>query len=504
MDNVSVFTGVTKGSPDKKASIISRREIEPLLARASKVLMFYNGAMSCQAVVLDQNGFIAATEEFKSKNRLCEFCKKHINNPSLEQTKAGCGVKGECPCKRMHYEAQVISRQIEETYIYTCELGLIYWTSPLYCNGRYAGTLTAGQVLSGYPEKLVEKFRYVCDDSLAIEEFRKILETVPQKSHTEILAMARLLGVCAGEISEKGDDPVEMNHSVAWLEEYPKTMGEGGIHRPKKLRHSPPDSSIQTQGPEDSEYPLEKERMLLAAFRRGDLETGGRILNELMDSILYAIPLNFEIIRFRAIELVVLLSRAAVVTENSDSNSMFETNDRYLRRILESKTPEELIGNLHLVAERMSGKIFSFQGIRHASVLRKAERYIWENYTRKISLEEISKASGLSAPYFSTIFKEEMGENLSSYLNRLRVEKAAAMLTETGKSLTEIAGHCGFEDHSWFSKIFKIFTGMSPGKFRETGHRSMEWKPGRNRTSRGIVFPEPAAAGKNNQDLLSS
>jgi len=124
----------------------------------------------------------------------------------------------------------------------------------------------------------------------------------------------------------------------------------------------------------------------------------------------------------------------------------------------------------------MSSGIFFFQGIRHASVLRKAERYIWANYTRKLSLEEIAKASGLSPPYFSTIFKEEMGENLSSYLNRLRVERAVSMLTETDKQLHEIASLCGFEDQSWFSKIFKSFTGMSPGKFKKNGGGNSELK----------------------------
>jgi transcriptional regulator GlxA family with amidase domain len=62
-----------------------------------------------------------------------------------------------------------------------------------------------------------------------------------------------------------------------------------------------------------------------------------------------------------------------------------------------------------------------------------------------------------------------MGENLSAYLNRLRVEKAAAMLIETDLSLGEISGSCGFEDQSWFSKIFKYYAGISPGKFRERG-----------------------------------
>jgi YesN/AraC family two-component response regulator len=140
-----------------------------------------------------------------------------------------------------------------------------------------------------------------------------------------------------------------------------------------------------------------------------------------------------------------------------------------LKRIQESQTVEELIDVLYITVDRMAGQIFSFQGIRHASALRKADRYIWENYTRKISLQEIADASGLSAPYFSTIFKDEMGENLSSYLNRLRVEKASRMLLETDLSLSEIAGSCGFEDQSWFSKIFKSYTGVSPGKYRGQG-----------------------------------
>jgi YesN/AraC family two-component response regulator len=166
---------------------------------------------------------------------------------------------------------------------------------------------------------------------------------------------------------------------------------------------------------------------------------------------------------------VVLLSRAAITADNSEDNKLLENNNRYLRRIQEAQNIKELTEELHLIIERMAGPIFSFQGIRHASALRKAERFIWDNYTHKISLQEIAEASGLSAPYFSTIFKDEMGENLSCYLNRLRVEKAAVMLTETDISLNEIAGICGFEDQSWFSKIFKGLIGVSPGKYRENG-----------------------------------
>jgi len=168
-------------------------------------------------------------------------------------------------------------------------------------------------------------------------------------------------------------------------------------------------------------------------------------------------------------ELAVLLSRAAADTDAKD-DTILDASSRCLKKIDESSKFEEIVEILTVITENMSGKIFSFHGVRHFSALRKAERYIWENYTRKISLKEIALASGLSAPYFSTIFKEEMGENLSNYLNRLRVEKAASMLLATDIPISEVASACGFEDQSWFSKIFRNNTGLTPGKYREQGN----------------------------------
>ena len=295
-----------------------------------------------------------------------------------------------------------------------------------------------------------------------------MLEGIKEKSHEEIQAMARLLGVCAEEISEK--EKYLASRSIAAKEEI---GGAGGFAVGKAVCRTTCKTAAKNEKPvreTELEYPQEKERTLLAAFRRGDNEMGAKLLRELIDSTVTAIPGNTDILRVRAIQLLVLLSRAASDDPSGAPSGMAmpETYTMYLKRIKESKTAEKLIENLYLIAGHMAARIFSFKGIRHASVLRRAERYIWENYTNKISLREAAKAAGLSAPYFSSVFKKEMGENFSNYLNRLRVERAMAMLTGTAKPLNEIAKLCGFEDQSWFSKTFKRMTGASPGKYRET------------------------------------
>jgi AraC-like DNA-binding protein len=226
---------------------------------------------------------------------------------------------------------------------------------------------------------------------------------------------------------------------------------------------------------------LENERLLLASLRRGDGEEAGKIFSAIIEILSEAGSGNFEFFKLHAIQLTVLLSREALsneartgpgfssAPEHSRDAEILEANNRYLKKIEESTDMKELTAIVHAILGHMSGMLFSFHGCRHSSALRRAERFIWENYTRKISLQEIADASGLSAPYFSTIFKDEMGENLSNYLNRLRVEKARGMLTETECPLSEVASSCGFEDQSWFSKIFKSYTGISPGKYREKG-----------------------------------
>ena len=216
------------------------------------------------------------------------------------------------------------------------------------------------------------------------------------------------------------------------------------------------------------EYPIAKEKAMLTAIRRGEPIEARKFLNELLALITFSNSGDIDVIKQHVMTLTVLLSRIEAAPGNHDIYTM-EENHESLKRVYEAETTEELTDLSIDVMERVSNMIAAFRGSPHAAALRRAESFIAENYTRKLSLKEIAGIAGLSPPYFSTIFKDEMGENLSKYLNRLRVEKASELLLNTDMTLSEIAANCCFEDQSWFSKIFKAFTGISPGKYRNQG-----------------------------------
>jgi YesN/AraC family two-component response regulator len=338
----------------------------------------------------------------------------------------------------MHREAVHEARRLGGSYVYTCPVGFFFWTSPFFSGERFAGALTSSGILAVDSQKILERIFSVCKGEISRDEIAQYLEGIPRKSSEEIKALAQMMMMCAEQISGYAsgrDDSVETGSS-----------------------RNCPDCQSNV---------LDQERALIASLRRGDHSEAQSIAQELLNNLNVISNGNFEYYKLKAIELMVLLSRAEANSENNEE--LVEANNRYLKRIEDSKTAEEVTGNVCMFLQRMVGIMFSFHGIRHASALRKAERFIWENYTRKLSLKEIADVSGLSAPYFSTIFKDEMGENLSAYLNRLRVEKAASMLLETDFPINAISLACGFEDQSWFSKIFKNYTGSSPNKFREHG-----------------------------------
>ena len=70
--------------------------------------------------------------------------------------------------------------------------------------------------------------------------------------------------------------------------------------------------------------------------------------------------------------------------------------------------------------------------------------------------------------YFSKVFKEEMKENFNSYLNRVRIEMSKKLLSDDTMALIDVSNSVGYEDQSYFSKVFKKLVGVSPGKYRES------------------------------------
>jgi len=91
---------------------------------------------------------------------------------------------------------------------------------------------------------------------------------------------------------------------------------------------------------------------------------------------------------------------------------------------------------------------------------------IRQNYSQNLTLEEMADYAGLSPKYFCRLFKDMTEHTPVEYLNWFRISRACTMLRETDDKLSEIAYNCGFNDFSYFIKIFRRYKGMTPYKYR--------------------------------------
>lgn len=99
-------------------------------------------------------------------------------------------------------------------------------------------------------------------------------------------------------------------------------------------------------------------------------------------------------------------------------------------------------------------------------LVRQAMAYIQENYAEPLSREQIAAHVGLSEDYLTSCFRKELGLTPMAYLNRYRIQQARQLVKNTHKSITEIALDVGFSSSSYFSRIFRRETGMSPEAYR--------------------------------------
>ncbi len=92
--------------------------------------------------------------------------------------------------------------------------------------------------------------------------------------------------------------------------------------------------------------------------------------------------------------------------------------------------------------------------------------FVRENFQQNISLEEMSELTNMTVPSFCRYFKKQSGKTFTQFVNEFKVIHACKLLSETGRSISDICFECGFNNFSHFNKQFKNVTGKNPSEYR--------------------------------------
>ena len=95
-------------------------------------------------------------------------------------------------------------------------------------------------------------------------------------------------------------------------------------------------------------------------------------------------------------------------------------------------------------------------------------RYLHAHMAERVTLEQVGREMHFSPVYCDTVFKRETGKSIVAYLLDERIEEAKKMLLEDTYSVKQIAHTVGFEDHNYFSRVFKKRVGYTPTRYQKS------------------------------------
>jgi two-component system response regulator YesN len=358
-------------------------------------------------------------------------------------------------CIADRQRAVEIAAEMGQSYITICHAGIVLVCVPVVDRDTVHGGMFFGKCLwepatQGLIEDMEGRLRGI---EVGPQAMSKSLRKLPVVRGRQIHRAAEFLFDLLYEVG--GFDA----KAIRWRRQRSEQQSEIGefIQERKKLGAK-------------WQYPLESERALLHKVKIGDRTGAKEMLNSILGTILFKDIGDLGILKARLLELLSVLSRAAV-EGGVDIDTMLEKNLAYVNKVMQIDDQEDLCAWISAALNEFIELVYSSQDARKMTQIRPAIDHIHAHYDEPITLAEIAKASHLSVSRLAHLFKEQMGITLIDYVTGARIERAKELLLGTDQSCTEICFQAGYTNHSYFTRTFKSLVGMTPRQFRVQNQR---------------------------------
>lgn len=402
------------------------------LTLAKECASAFTGATGLGCTVSDAHGKVLA--EYGYGCRSCNLCER-AGNPKSH-------------CVQAQNYGMTEAERFGGKYIYYCPMGLTCFVSPILGELSSAAKITVGPFL------MVDRQDYIdCEldkyNGKHLEQIINELDKMPIITPDKVNDLSTLLFMAVGFMNK-----VSVSNRLIDSQNSDAIQGQitSYIMQLKNEELPPP-------------YPFAIERALLKSITDADKTEAQRLLNEMMGHILFSTGRDFELVKSRILELLTLISRAAIEAGANAEQSLKLCHESRAR-MASQQNIEELCLWLSDTTNRFMDSVFKYADARHANAIHRCVQFIEANYHDKVTLDLLAGMVYLSPPYLSRIFKQETGTPFNTYLNEVRVQKAKDLLRHEEMKLIDIAEAVGFEDQSYFTKVFKKIVGLTPLHYR--------------------------------------
>ncbi|MGL5676331.1 MAG: helix-turn-helix domain-containing protein [Cellulosilyticaceae bacterium] len=219
----------------------------------------------------------------------------------------------------------------------------------------------------------------------------------------------------------------------------------------------------------------EKEKALNALIVEGNVEKLAEKLDNIKEKTYGRMSHNSFRQQLYAIIIGIAVATRAALEGGMEEEEAYTLSDIYIQKADRCNSVEELwklyVKAMLDFAERVA-KSKNKEEDTISSVIQLAVDYILRNLHYNVSLKDIADTVGLSETYFSTLFKKEIGCNVSEFIQKNRIKEAKSLLRYSEYSLIEISQYLGFCSQSHFAQTFRKYEKVTPGQYRKNNFKS--------------------------------
>ena len=434
-----------------QANITQEKEsewLEKLVGRnlLEKMLCSFSKSTGLKAILVDTQGNTLISTDHEIND--CNFCKKIRSDSS-----------GTRKCLRSYARACTDAAKYGEPYIFRCHAGLIMWAAPILLD-EYVFSIICGQVLMWEPEdyfleEIEEMVKGLNVDVAAVKWAAAQLEVM---SSDKVQAAADLLFIVANQIMKSGFTVLEQRRNIG--------AQQARLAEEIQARKRSEVAMRTIESRALSTCSVDKEHVLKTMVRNGEKRAAQQLLENLLVDIIEINSEHIDTVKTRIVELVVIISRAAV-DGGADLSAILQHNSIFYLELLKITNTDELCLWSRDVLETFMNQIEINKDHKNQQIIQRVADYIRVNFRNKITIDDIAQVVYLSPCYVSRIFKQGLGCTLMEYLTQVRVEEAKKMLKNPKYNVMQVAEKNGFEDPAYFTRVFKKLEGVTPSKFKQ-------------------------------------
>lgn len=215
----------------------------------------------------------------------------------------------------------------------------------------------------------------------------------------------------------------------------------------------------------EADYPVHLEKRLFEEVENGEVSQAMATAGEFFQWMAESEAHGLMDIRLKVLEFVMWAEHLAY--EAGGMVYRFTARREYLPSVMNTEDLNFLRSWFVDKVGEAAGNVLRKSAEKSVSLVDSAKEYINANFSRDISLDDVSRTVNISPYYFSKIFKDETGEGFVEYLTRIRMDRAKTLLETTEYSMKEICMMVGYADPNYFSRSFKKNVGLTPTEYKE-------------------------------------